>query len=216
VNAVGLLFVISGPSGVGKNTLVNRMLERDTTLIQMPTATTRSPRPNEMNGREHFFISRQRFDQHLQAGDFLEWQMIHGNMYGTLRQTVEEFIGQGRTCIADIDVKGALNLKQTRPDGVVLVFLFPPTLDVLKQRILQRGEIPDEELSMRVGRAAEEITYARLFDHQIINDELDVAADHLDALISEERSRRSRGHINPAPALSSKRRASKPGRVQSD
>ncbi len=188
----GALLIVSGPSGVGKNTLVNRILQVEKNVHQMPTVTTRAPRNSEKEGREHFFVTEAVFDAHVRDQAFLEWEWIHGNRYGTLRSTVDSLLAAGKICIADVDVKGALNLKQEHPFGVIVVFVLPPSPDVLRKRILMRGPVSNEELAMRIDRAAIEIAQAGKCDYQLVNDDLDAAVAALLGIVRKLRGKGAR------------------------
>jgi guanylate kinase len=180
----GLLFILIGPSGAGKNTLLKRVLERLDGFQQMPTATTRPRRADELEGVHHFFFSEEEFDRQLASGAFVEWQRVHSWRYGTLKATAERGFENGKMYIADIEVLGAKQLDQLYPENVILIFVTPsppdiPNLLVLEHRIRQRGDIPDAEIHVRLARARMEFKYRDMCDHILINDDLDHAITDL-------------------------------------
>ncbi|MBI5669451.1 MAG: guanylate kinase [Chloroflexi bacterium] len=184
----GLIFVLVGPPGVGKNALMNVVLNRVDNLRQLPTATTRAPRPNEQQGREHLFVTRDEFQQLIDSKALIEWQVVHGELYGMPRATVEEAIAGEHDLIADIDVLGATYLRSLYPDNAVLIFIQPPSLDELKKRMETRGERP-EEIAKRLRRVDMEMQYAPLCDYLITNAVLEDASEILYAIVLAERSR---------------------------
>lgn len=188
----GLLFVLVGPAGAGKNEVMKRVLPRLSNLRQLPTATTRPRRPNEQHGREHLFVSRPEFQKLIENNALIEWQTVHGELYGMPRATVEEAIAGEEDLVADIDVLGATYLRSLYPDNSVLIFIQPSSLDDLKERMAKRGE-PPEEIAKRLRRVDMEMQYAPLCDYLIINEDekLDEAAEILYAIVLAERSRKA-------------------------
>lgn len=184
----GLIFVLAGPPGVGKNALMNEVLKRVRNIRQLPTATTRASRPNELHGREHLFVTRSEFQELIDQNALIEWQVVHGELYGMPRATVEEAIASEHDLIADIDVLGATYLHSLYPDNAVLIFIQPPVLEELKKRMETRGEKP-EEIAKRLRRVDMEMQYAPLCDYLIINGDFDEASELLYAIILAERSR---------------------------
>lgn len=184
----GLIFVLVGPPGVGKNALMNTVLQRVNNLKQLPTATTRARRPNEQHGREHLFVTRPEFQQLIDSQALIEWQVVHGELYGMPRATIEEAIAGERDLIADIEVLGATYLRSLYPDNAVLIFIQPPNLDELKKRMETRGETP-EEIAKRLRRVDMEMQYAPLCDYLITNEVLEDASEILYAIVLAERSR---------------------------
>jgi guanylate kinase len=200
----GLLFVIVGPAGVGKNALMNTVIERFTDLRQLTTATTRGVRPGEQPGREHLFVSVSEFQRMLAANELLESQLVHENYYGVPRKTVETAIANGTDLIADIDVLGAAALRSNFPQQTVLIFLQPPSKDELRRRMNKRGENPIE-IEKRMKRVEMEMAYAPECDYLIINDEMEKASEILYGIVLAERARREllklRKKTNPTPRL---------------
>lgn len=183
-----ILFVISGPSGVGKGTLVERVLKRVPRVSRSVSVTTRKPRAGEVSGVQYFFVSKKEFLEKVDAHDFLEWATVHGNLYGTLKKTAEGQLLQGQDVILVIDVQGGQKVKKEWPDSV-LVFIEPPSSEELKQRLVQRGtELPDV-VEGRLKRAKEELEIASCYDYEVINDDLDIAVDNLVSIIENERKK---------------------------
>ena len=189
-----LLFVVSAPSGGGKTTLCREVLKRVPDLAFSISHTTRQPRDGETNGKNYFFISPQQFQEALDQGRMAEWTEIYGNRYGTARQTIEDHFASGCDVLFDIDEPGARQLKQAYP-SVITVLVLPPSLEVLRQRLIERGTEQDEALERRLKRAREEIETMRWYDYVVINDTIDEAADRLRSVIIGERCRRNRGSI---------------------
>lgn len=176
------LFVISGPSGAGKGTLVARVRNQRSNLGLTVSATTRSPREGEVDGVNYFFLSREEFKKRVEDGDFVEWAEVHGNFYGTLVSEVKSKLASGSSLILEIDVQGALNVKKRFPDAV-LIFIKPPSLDVLKERLIGRGSESPESLALRLKDAAHEMELADRYDAIVVNDDLEQATSELAALL---------------------------------
>lgn len=177
----GKVVIISGPSGVGKGTLVKKLLNESTfPLVLSVSATTRTPRPGEVNGREYWFISRDEFLEKRANGEFLESFEVYegGALYGTLRETVETQIRQGKWVLLEIDVKGALSVMKELPDSLS-IFILPPSLEALRERLLNRGTENGEDLAKRLEQAEKEISYNKYYKERIVNDNLDKAFEEL-------------------------------------
>lgn len=187
------LFVISGPSGVGKGTLVKRIRAERPDLGLTVSATTRSPRPEDVAGVTYHFLSERAFDEHIEAGDFLEWAEVHGHRYGTLWSEVHRLLGEGRSVILEIDVQGGLNVRKAYPD-VVLIFVEPPSAEVLEQRLRGRGTEDEEQVRLRIANAAAEMAQASRYDAIVVNDDLDKATRDLAQLIESFESDGGDGH----------------------
>ena len=172
------LFVVSGPSGAGKGTLLARVREQRPDLGLTVSATTREPRPGEVDGTSYHFLSDEEFDRRVAAGDFLEWANVHGHKYGTLRSEVERNLEAGHSVILEIDVQGALNVRRIFPSAV-LVFIEPPSMEVLEQRLRGRGTEDEANLKLRLKDAAGELSLAPEYDERVVNDDLDAATKRL-------------------------------------
>lgn len=184
----GTLFVVSSPSGGGKGTLIRRVLEVVENLSYSVSYTTRSPRANEINGREYFFVDVPAFEEMIADGEFLEWACVHGNFYGTSKQQIAEKTAAGIDMILEVDVQGAASVRQLLMDSVS-VFILPPSFEVLKQRLRARGTDTPQELELRLRNAPQELRQYSAFDYVIINDEIERAAGQLAAIIDAERAR---------------------------
>lgn len=188
----GLLFVLVGPSGVGKNTLLKHVVKEVENLRQLPTFTTRGPRQGEQEGKQHYFVSVPEFQRRLASGEMVEWQQVHeGTFYGTPLKDIEEAISANCDLIADIDVLGATALRSVYADNTVLIFIQPPDRDELRRRLEKRGEETPEQIEKRLDRAEMEMQYAPICDYLILNDDEDAAAEVLRSIILAERSRRA-------------------------
>jgi guanylate kinase len=184
----GTLFVVSSPSGGGKGTIIEHVLEDVENLRYSVSYTTRAPRSKEVDGREYFFVSRDTFEEMIAAGEFLEWACVHGNFYGTAKSQILEQTAGGADVILELDVQGAASVRQLLMDSVS-IFILPPSFEVLKQRLIARGTDGPEELALRLRRAPEELKEYSRFDYVIINDEVEKAAGQLASVIYAERAR---------------------------
>lgn len=184
----GLLIVLSGPSGVGKGTICRKFLNRYTDVQYSVSATTRKPRQGEVNGKEYFFYSHEEFQKIIQAGQFLEWAKVYDNYYGTPLKYVENLLSQGKDCILEIDVQGAMQVKQKMPQGIFIFFL-PPSLDELARRLTGRGTEKPAEIKKRIGQAEYEMAQIKDYDYLVINDEINNTVETVRAIIVAERCR---------------------------
>jgi len=189
-SADGHLIIVSGPSGAGKGTLVERLAARVPRVWVSVSATTRAPRPGEVDGEDYFFLSGEEFDRRIAAGDFLEWAEVHGNRYGTLRSAVEEKMAEGRDVVLEIDPQGAFQVKEAIP-GALLVFILAPSLDELERRIRLRGAETDEQVRRRLETAVRELELVGSYDYVIENDDVSQAADTLVAFVENLASEES-------------------------
>jgi len=183
----GIFFVVTGPSGVGKTTIMERVLERDDQLTYSVSHTTRDKRPGEVNGEDYYFVDREKFEGCRDDGRFLEWAEIYGDYYGTSREEIEKIKSEGRDPFMDIDVQGAEQLRKDSSLYGVFVFLAPPSLDELERRIVARGAEGSETRETRIRVAREELSRISEFDYLIVNKELKKAVDSLEAVIRAER-----------------------------
>ncbi len=178
------LFVISGPSGAGKGTLVSRIREQHPALGLTVSATTREPRPGEVDGESYYFLSDDEFARRVDADEFVEWAEVHGHRYGTLVSEVTSNLDAGRSLILEIDVQGAFQVKKRFSDAI-LIFIMPPSLEVLAERLSARGTETEESLSLRLANAKAEIELAPRYDDVVVNDDLDDATAELLQVIQQ-------------------------------
>lgn len=180
------LTVLAGPTAVGKGTVVVALTKRYPALKVSVSATTRDPRPGELNGVHYYFVSPQEFDAMIERGDMLEWALVHGkNKYGTPRGPVDEALNAGNPVLLEIDVAGARQVRANRPD-VQFIFLAPPSWEELQRRLIGRGTEGPEEQARRLATARVELEAASEFDHVVINDDVERAVDELARLIGLE------------------------------
>ena len=187
----GMLIVVSSPSGGGKETLIRRVLKTVPDVGYSVSYTTRAPREGEENGRQYFFVSVEVFRAMADAGELLEWAVVHGNLYGTSHERVQHELSEGRDIILEIDVQGANNVRNLVADAV-MIFVLPPSFEILSERLKNRGSEQPDELAIRMRNACKEVEEYRRFDYIIINDDADRAANQLAAVIYAERARLQR------------------------
>lgn len=187
----GLLVVISGPSGVGKDTLIERLRERDPRLRYSVSCTTRKPRQGEVEGVSYFFVSRQRFEELIKQGFFLEYTTYNGNYYGTPAAAVEEARAAGHDILLKIEVQGAAQVRERAPDGV-FIFISPPSKEELVRRQEGReGGVPDDDMAERLKIAETEMQHASQYDFVVINDDLGRAVGEVLEIIQRARERQT-------------------------
>ncbi len=184
------LIVVSGPSGVGKTTLVDRVLKSDGLVRRSISATTRAPRPGESEGRDYFFLTRNRFEA-MKNGELAEWADVHGALYGTPKQFLEGELAAGRDVVLNIDIQGANQVKRSFP-GAVMVFILPPSFQDLEARLRTRGDVSGDLLKVRLTNARKEIAAGATYDYLIVNDSVERASAELAAIVTAERCRRER------------------------
>lgn len=184
----GKTFIICGPSGVGKGTVVSRLMEADPTLYFSVSATTRAPRAGEADGVHYHFLTREKFQEWIDAGDFLEHAQFVGNFYGTPRRYVDEAMDQGRDVLLDIEIQGAEQIHQKRPEAV-RIYIAPPSWEELERRLTGRGTEDTEKVRSRLARGREEFAAARDFDYLVINDTVEHAAAEIRAIMTAEHCR---------------------------
>ena len=192
----GLLFVISGPSGVGKGTICKKLLERRKELKLSVSVTTRAPRPGEIEGVNYFFRSEEQFQDMIERDEFLEYMCVFGkNHYGTPKAYVAEQRAQGNDVILEIDVNGALNVKKRCPDAV-MIFIAPPSMETLKKRLVGRGTETEEAVERRFAEAVKELAAAGEYGYIVVNDSLDKAVNDTESILVSERL-----HVSNNPKL---------------
>ncbi|WP_077597896.1 guanylate kinase [Olsenella urininfantis] len=172
------LFVVSGPSGAGKGTLLSLLRKRRPDLGLTVSATTRSPRPGETDGVSYHFLSEEEFSARLERGEFLEWADVHGHRYGTLRSEVDARLAAGVSVVLEIDPQGAFHVREVYPEAV-LVFIEPPSLEILEERLRARGTEEEAQIELRMKNALHEMELAGRYDVRVVNDELARATDEL-------------------------------------
>ena len=176
------VFVITGPSGVGKGSLISRLREQLPEIELSVSATTRSPRGGEVDGVDYHFLSPDEFERRVEAGEFLEHARYSGNRYGTLRSEVEQRIENGHPVVLEIEVQGARQIRTTMPEAIQ-VFIAPPRLESLRHRLESRGTDRSESIEARLRVAEQEMDARSEFPHEVVNDDLDSAADELTAIV---------------------------------
>jgi guanylate kinase len=187
----GVLLVLSGPSGVGKNTVLNALIAQNPQVRYSISATTRPPRSGEVHGRHYFFLAEEEFARRVAAGEFLEWAEFCGHRYGTPRPFVAESLAAGFHVVLDIDVQGAKRVREARPSAV-LVFLLPPSWEILKTRLRSRGADTEEAIARRLASAKEEIAALPAYEYLVWNREVSVAVRELEAILTAESCRTAR------------------------
>jgi guanylate kinase len=184
------VFVITGPSGVGKGTLIRGLLERIPALELSVSATTRPPRPGEVPGRDYHFMNSEEFDRHVQAGDFIEHATYSGHRYGTLREELEHRLRAGAPVVLEIEVQGARQVRTAMPEAVA-VFIAPPSLDALRARLVGRGTDGPEQVDERLRTARRELSARPEFSHAVVNDRLEHATEELAAIVQSHLARQA-------------------------
>ena len=180
------IIVISAPSGAGKTTLCNELQRRKPHIKFSVSCTTRPKREDEVDGANYHFLSPQEFTEKVQNNEFIEFENVHGYYYGTLRKTLEDALTQQEMILFDVDVNGAMAIKSNYSDNTYTIFILPPSLDDLKKRLIQRGSETEERINKRLERTAQEMEYKDKFDACIINDDLAIAAEELNKLITKQ------------------------------
>lgn len=184
----GTLIVYSGPSGVGKGTILKPYLETHPEAVLSISVTTRAPREGETNGVEYYFVSRGEFERLIKGGGMLEYAQYSGNYYGTPRAAVERMIAEGRDVVLEIEVQGAMQVKKTFPDAV-FVFILPPSYESLRERLTGRGTETPETLAKRLATARHELACAPEYDFVIVNDDINQAIERLTTVIQAAKYR---------------------------
>ncbi|QSO49500.1 guanylate kinase [Alicyclobacillus mengziensis] len=181
----GILFVLSGPSGAGKGTVCKALMGRLPEMRLSISATTRQPREGEQHGVNYFFKTKNQFQTMIESGQLLEWAEVYGNYYGTPRTFVEEKLAEGSDVLLEIDIQGAMQVKETYPDGVFL-FLIPPSAMELEARILGRGTETEDSFATRFGAARDELQMMSKYDYVVVNDVVEAACERIESIITAE------------------------------
>ncbi len=188
----GLMFVLSSPSGAGKSTLARRLMERNGEIVLSVSATTRPPRPGEMDGREYHFVDHDRFEAMMGEGALLEWARVFDNYYGTPRAPVESALAGGKDVLFDVDWQGARALRGAAPEDVVSVFILPPDMVELERRLHTRAQDSEAIIARRMAKSADEIRHWEEYDYVLVNRDLDASAEDIQRILTVERGRRAR------------------------
>lgn len=185
--AQGRLVVLSAPSGAGKTTIARDIMRRNPSLRFSVSATTRARRHGEVDGKDYHFLTLPAFRARVDAGAFVEWEEVFGNYYGTLREEVDRAIAEGRNLLFDVDVNGGLSIKSSYPDAL-LIFISPPSMEVLEQRLRNRGTEDEETIMRRLLRVSMEMEKGATFDVRVVNDDLTRVTDEIHALVERHLS----------------------------
>lgn len=181
----GSIFIISGPSGCGKNTVFDALMKKDCNIEQTVSVTTRAPRAGERDGVDYYFVSKDEFNSKINSDEFIEYVNYGDNFYGTLKSEVRRILSEGKNVVLVIEVTGAGNIKKAFPEAVS-IFILPPSLDELRNRIVSRGENTPEETATRLKIAAEELRFKDDYDYRVINDKLDECVENIYTIINEQ------------------------------
>lgn len=188
----GLMLVLSSPSGAGKTTLSRRLLQTDPDIVMSVSATTRAPRPNEVEGQDYFFVSPVKFDEMVEAGEFLEHASVFGNKYGTPRGPVMAALEAGKDVLFDIDWQGTQQLKVQAREDLASVFVLPPSKAELERRLRIRAQDSEAVVRQRMAKASDELSHWAEYDYLLLNDDIQHAQGKLEEILRVERSRRAR------------------------
>lgn len=181
----GLLIVVSGPSGAGKGTICKALLEKNDDFHISVSATTRQPRVGEEHGVNYYFVTKEDFLKRVEEDDFIEYAEVYGNYYGTPKSNVEAMLESGKNVILEIDIQGALKVKENFEEGV-FIFVLPPSMEELKQRIIKRGSETPESLMRRFKSAYQEINFISKYNYAVVNDEVHLAVSKVEAIVTAE------------------------------
>lgn len=178
------IIIITAPSGAGKTSITHYLLNKYSSLAFSISATTRSPRGNEKHGIDYHFINTQSFQQHIHDNDFVEWEMVYeGKYYGTLKNELQRIWNENKIPLLDIDVQGAIHVQQQFPNASLSIFIKPPSVDVLRERLQRRGTETEESIGTRLGKAAYELSFTHAFDAVIVNDDFDAACAETESVM---------------------------------
>ena len=202
---LGNLFILAAPSGAGKSSLIKALLEKNARNSANPmevsvSHTTRKPRPGEIDGQDYHFVSRDQFEDLIEQGVFFEWAEVFGNYYGTSRITIEQTLHRGIDVFLDIDWQGARQVQKLMPDTCG-IFILPPSMDVLEQRLNNRGQDSEEVIASRMKQAVDEMSHFNEFDYVIINDDFTKALNDLESIVVAQRLRTAKQTMRYQPLL---------------
>ncbi|HQO09358.1 MAG TPA: guanylate kinase [Clostridiales bacterium] len=183
----GRLVIFSAPSGSGKTTLINMLRKEHPELEFSISATTRAPRGTEKHGIEYFFLSKDEFERKIASGEFVEYKKVYGNIYGTLKEYVDDALKEGKNVLFDVDVQGGIDIKHQYPEDVIMIFIYPPSLEVLKERLIKRGTDTAEVIENRLKFAKIEMEKMKEYSYNIMNGSLDAAFNELKEVLRENK-----------------------------
>ncbi|MCL1809173.1 MAG: guanylate kinase [Clostridiales bacterium] len=183
----GQLFVVSGPSGAGKGTICRMLIDQVKVSLSV-SMTTRTPRAGEINGENYYFITRKKFESIVESEGFLEYAEVYGNYYGTPKQTVLDLLKEGEDVILEIDIQGALKIKEQYPEGI-FIYILPPSMGELRKRLTRRGSETEDVINQRIKETLTEVSYIDKYDYCVVNGELNEAVTRIKAIITAEHSR---------------------------
>ena len=189
INSKGRLYIVSAPSGAGKTTLCSMLIKKYPAVHYSISYTTRKPRGSEVHGKEYFFVSKDEFKKMKNQNQFLEWAEVHGNYYGTSQKQIEDALNKGTDIILDIDPQGAMQLKDKTGNNATYIFITAPSLEELKNRLVNRGTDKEEHITLRLNNAKKEMEYFKDYDYLIINDATDTAFLQLESIYLAEKLR---------------------------
>lgn len=184
----GLLIVVSGPSGAGKDTVINKVLETEKNVWVSISMTSRQPRGNEENGKDYFFVTKEEFEENIKAGNLLEYATYNDNYYGTPKSKIDEYLNKGIDVILIIEIQGALQIKDLIPEAL-FIFIMPPSMEELKHRLINRGTDSPDKIIGRFKRAYEEINEVTKYNYVVVNDEVEKASNKVVSIIKAEKCR---------------------------
>ncbi|MCA4774973.1 guanylate kinase [Wolbachia endosymbiont of Mansonella ozzardi] len=191
IKSGGVLLVLSSPSGAGKTTILERLLERSTNIVRSVSMTTRKPRPGEINGKDYFFVTEEKFHELYEAGQMLEYAKVFENFYGIPRNFIEQNLSSGISVLLSIDWQGAFHLFKLMRKKVVSVFILPPSMEELRLRLQKRNTDSASEIDLRLAGAQKEISKSDKYDYVIINDDIDKSVEEINSILNKERLKRS-------------------------
>jgi len=193
----GFMLLVTGPSGAGKSSLLHWLMEQDARLGFSVSCTTRTPREGEVDGRDYYFVSREEFEERRDADEFVEWAEVHGNYYGTLSSELVRAESEGRIPVLEVDVQGGVNVIKRFGDRVLSVFVFPPSMEVLEDRLRGRGTDDEETIARRLSNARGELDQRNWYRYWLVNDDREQARADLQAIFRAEELRRERWSAPP-------------------
>jgi len=183
----GLLFIVSGPSGAGKGTICQKLKEQGTIELSI-SMTTRKPRPGEIDGENYFFVTEEVFQNYIKKGGFLEYAKVYGNYYGTPKDIILKKLAENKDVVLEIDIQGALKVKETYPKGI-FIFILPPSMAELRKRITGRGSESEADINLRLGETLKEVAYIDRYDYCVVNGEVYEAVQRVTDIIKAEHSK---------------------------